>query len=264
MIKKHPFAKGNIHENFQKSHLDKIHPLEIVEQAFEDSLAEIELPGHQLCLEISHRYSPLQPVIMKHFQSSVFLSDDPFESLLVYHHFHHENLEVYQLPFQSKALENLAKTLQADLIFSYLGIPFKGLSALLPELLALVKVSGFIACIIPTYWFSQEKAHGDEKKLLAYSKQNDREWLFTEPLNGVAEENGAELVGIHPLGKSAKMPIIDVAYLAGLSKLYKAVVENNNAHLEVADVPDEIDLDLSVLIIKKLKKTVNLNNLFSD
>jgi DNA integrity scanning protein DisA with diadenylate cyclase activity len=57
---------------------------------------------------------------------------------------------------------------------------------------------------------------------------------------------------------------LDIAYISTLEKLYKAIIEKNFAHLEVAGLPDKVTIGTAALIIQKKKTTITLENLFKD
>lgn len=216
-------------------------------------------------LEISHVFTPAYKFMLNEFKAGTFLSDDAFESLLVYHYssIENKNIAVYNHKFSENSFSNLKFKEEFDFIFSIFGISFNNLYSLLPQIINFLKINGIFAVVIPCYWFLREKLTEEEKIILNYSKQNDKKWVFADPLDPIIEENGGKNIGIFEIDIKKILTRLELSYLSSLNKLYDAVVGNNIAHIEVSNIPEKnISLRSAVLIIQKHKTTLTKDNLF--
>jgi|GEM_PF-1367421 len=216
-------------------------------------------------LEISHTHTLGYLILTNIFKKGIFISDDPFESLLEYHHskLNNKELDIYNHYFSTNSLSSLSFAESFNFIFSLSGLSFENIYSILPQLINFLKIEGLIALLIPAYWYDRENATELEKKIINYSKQNDKKWIFVEDINPVITENGAEMLGLYPIELKIKINRLELAYISSLNKLYDAIINNNRAHLEICDIPEKnIELRSTLLIIKKKKKTITKDNLF--
>ena len=147
-------------------------------------------------IEISNKFTFSYQELLKYFKSGFFISNDAFESLLVYHFslIDKRKLEIFNIDFNPNSLARLNINEQFDLVYSYSGITFDELYNILPQIIGYAKIDGTIAVKVPAYWFLKENNTELEKKILDYSKQNDKKWIFAEPIEPVIEKNGGKLI----------------------------------------------------------------------
>ena len=260
------FTKGNINENYNNDVINKKYPNSRAE-AFFDNIKEITstiLKDNYL--EVSHKYTGAFSVLLDHFKKGTFLSDDPFESMLTYHMSKTGNKEINVLNynFNYETFSKLNLNEKFDFVFSMFGLTFEDLYNLLPIIIGFLKVDGILAVNIPAYWFIKEKQTEIEKTIIDYSKQNDKKWIFVEPLEPIIEKNGAELLEIKESSISHNVDRLELAFISSLKKLYDSIIQNNKAHLEILKIPEkDIELRSAVMIIRKKKKTLTKDNLFN-
>lgn len=265
MQKDKMFFKGNITQNYNEESVKKNNPVKEIEDFF--NAIKSTIPANpEKYLEISHKFSFGYQVLLKHFKSGYFLSNDAFESLLVYHFttIDKQKLDILNVEFTPNSLARLKINEQFDLVYSFSGITFDELYNILPQIIGFAKIGGTIAVKVPAYWFLKEKNTELEKKILDYSKQNDKKWIFVDPLEPVIEKNGGKLLKIIELPQTIKINRFELAFMSSLKKLYDAELQNNKAHLEVLTFPEEnLELRGALLLIKKITKTVTKDNLFN-
>jgi hypothetical protein len=256
------FVNDSVNEEFSKSDKNT--------EAFKnfmDTVTSVVKPGGENCCEISHYFSASSAGLTGEFNNGIFISDDPYVSLLVYHHsvIKNKSLKVHNRLFNPGNLQELKMNESVDFIFSTFGLSYEKLFSFLPDMTGLLKVGGIIAMEIPSYWFFRDDLSADESKILDYSMKNDKKWIFSEPVEPVINENGAELVMLKKLDGKKKINRLELSYISSLHKLHKAHVENNIGILEVADIPeDDIELGKALFIIRKKEKTLTKDNLFND
>ncbi len=217
------------------------------------------------CLEICHEFSNFFDVTGGSFKELTVLCDDPFESLLAFNNAERKNLaiNVMNYGFNPNSLSGLGINEKYDLVVSLFGLSYDNLGSILQELIGFLKVNAVLAILIPSYWFDRTTLNDVETKILAYSKQNDKKWIFTEDINPKITECGASLAGIVRIPFTVKINRLELAYISSLTKLYDSIIKNNIAHLEITDIPeDNIEIGSSALLIQKTKKTITKDNLF--
>jgi hypothetical protein len=216
--------------------------------------------------EISHYFSGACSVMLEEFKSGIFISDDPYEALLAYHYsiIKNEKLDVYNYLLNPGNLLELKMNETFDFIFSSFGLSYEKLYSFLPDIIGLLKVGGVLVLEIPSYWFFRDNMSAQETDILDYSMKNDKKWIFSEPVEPLIRENGADLVALKQLDGKRVVNRLELSYISSLQKLHKAHVENNIAVLEVANIPEEnMEIGNAVIIIRKNKKTLTKDNLFS-
>ena len=135
---------------------------------------------------------------------------------------------------------------------------------MLPLIIGFIKIAGILAINIPAYWFIKDNLTEIEKTIIDYSKQNDKKWIFVEPLEPLIEKNGAELLEIRESSLKYNIDRLELSFISSLKKLYDSVIQNNKAHLDILKIPEKyIELRSAVMIIKKKKKTLTKENLFN-
>jgi hypothetical protein len=260
----HLFEKGNIDEYIKnlKYKLSDDEIKKIISIIFE-KVKDLN-PGN--CLEISHESTNFYTAVSGKFGECYILCDDSFESLLAYNNATNKNIKLNVLnhSFSQKSLEKLKMNERFDLIISLLGLSYDNIFSLIKEIIGLLKVNAILAIIMPTYWFDRSNLNDTELKILNYSKKNDKKWIFTEELKPIIAESQSEILENIKLPFNIKFNRLEIAYLSSLNKLYDSILKNNIAHLEIADLPvDNLEIGISLMIIKKNKKTINKDNLFN-
>jgi hypothetical protein len=258
------FEKGNINE-YAGSLKARFKPEEI-RQFFTVICERIKDIKTGSCLELSHEYSNFFDVMSESFKESVFLCDDGFESLLAFNNSIQKKitLNVMNYFFNPKSFPRLNMNERFDIVVSLLGLSYDNLNMNLQELIGLLKVDGVMAVVIPSYWYDRAVLNESEEKILKYSKQNDKKWIFTEDIKPKITECGAALVDIIKLPFNAKLNRLELAYISSLTKLYDSIIKNNVAHLEITNIPeDNLEINVSLMLLQKSKKTITKDNLFN-
>ena len=259
-------TKGNINENYNKDIIIKKHPdsrTKVFIDCIKDIIGESSKDNF---LEVSHKYTGAYNVMLSHFNKGAFLSDDPFESMLTYHisKINNKDLDVLNYNFNYDSLSKLNLNEKFDFVFSLFGLTFEDLYTLLPLIIGFIKIAGILAINIPAYWFIKDNLTEIEKTIIDYSKQNDKKWIFVEPLEPLIEKNGAELLEIRESSLKYNIDRLELSFRSSLKKLYDSVIQNNKAHLDILKIPEKyIELRSAVMIIKKKKKTLTKENLFN-
>ena len=260
------FEKGYINDNYDKDKIKKIFSNEMINEFFAKINKIAGKIENNSYLEISHENTNSFELMLNNFKEGVFLSDDPFESLLVYHYSKiiNKNLNVYNYFFTPKSLSALKLNESFDFIFSLLGISFEQLFLIIPQILGFLKIDGILGLLIPSYWYDRDNLTPIESEIINYSKQNDKKWIFTDKLDPVIEENGGNVIGFEQMPFNININRLDLAYISSLSKLYDSIIKNNIAHLEIVNIPEkDIEIRTTLLTVKKTKKTINKDNLFN-
>ena len=258
--------KGNINKNYDENSINNKYPISDINLFFKevnDIVNDIKKDSY---LEISHKYTPAYKVLLKEFKNGTFLSDDAFESLLVYHYSKNDNIDIDILNynFTYNSLDSLKLNEKFDFIFSLFGLTFEKLYSCMPQLISFLRVDGILAIKIPAYWYIKTNQTEVEKDILNYSKQNDKKWIFVEPIEPIIEKNGGEILTLKEIPQNTKLNRFELAYISSLNKLFEAIKENNKAHLEIVNIPeDNIEIRSALLLIKKKKKTITKDNLFN-
>ncbi len=259
------FFKGNINENYNQEIINNKYPINIIE-LFLNEIKKIN-PSYnkENYLEISHKFSPAYKILSKEFKKGTFISDNAFESLLVYHYCKIDkiDIDVLNYDFSYNSFTSLKLNEKIDFIFSLCGLTFENLYTCLPQIIGFLKVEGILTLIIPAYWYIKNNQTENEKIILDYSKQNDKKWIFVEPIEPILEKNGAEILVLKELPQNLKFNRFELAYISSLNKLYESIKQNNIAHLEIVKIPeDNIEIRSALLLIKKKQKTITKDNLF--
>jgi hypothetical protein len=255
------FLNGSVNDEFLKSEKNTG-----VFKIFIDRVLSIANPGRTSFCEISHYFSSSSSDMTGDFKNGTFISDDPYESLLTYHYsvIKNKSLNVYNCHFNPGSLDELKMNESIDFIFSIFGLSYEKIFSFLPDMIGLLKVGGIIALEIPAYWFFRDDLSADESVILDYSMKNDKKWIFSEPIEPVINESGAELVSLTKLDDSKTVDRLELSYISSLNKLHKAHVENNIGVLEVANIPEKnINLQKALLVIRKKERTLTKDNLFN-
>lgn len=260
------FEKGNIKEKYNEKYLLKKISLESIKNIYSNIKNIAGDFDKESYLEISNKCTLSYRVLLNDFKNGAFFSNNAFESMLALHlsEKDNKNIDVFHYNFHYKSLEKNGLEEKFDLIYSLFGISFEDIFSLLPILISYLKVNGVLALLIPAYWYIKENQTEIENDIISYSKQNDKKWLFVEPMDKLAEDNGCNLVEIKELPISLTVNRLELSYISSLEKLYKATLENNMAHLEVANIPeDKIELRTALVVFKKEKKILTKDNLFN-
>ncbi|HOJ63279.1 MAG TPA: hypothetical protein PLE45_02555 [Spirochaetota bacterium] len=255
--------RGLLNNNYNQENLSKIYNINDYKNSLNIIENKISL-SYNNYLEISDEYSPAFIFLLEKFKEGNFLSENDFYSMLTYHSaiINNKNLYVYNYNFNS--LHNIKWTEKFDFIFSFIGIKYKDLFEKLPLFISFLKVNGFLAFIIPSYWFDRENLNESESLILEYSRKTDKQWLFTESIDNIVKENKAEIVSLEKINMVYNFSRIKIARLSSLEKLYNACLEKNHAILDICNIPEEnLNLNLSVLIINKKTKSITKDNLFN-
>ena len=119
--------KGNINKNYNEDTINNKYPTSEIVSFINEVTNNINDLNKDNYLEISHRYSPAFKVLLKDFKNGTFLSDDAFESLLVYHFSKNENIniEILNYDFTYNSLDSLKLNEKFDFIFSLMGLTFE-------------------------------------------------------------------------------------------------------------------------------------------
>lgn len=259
------FFKGNINENYNEDAINKKFPINEIESFLNEIKKVYPAFNKENYLEISHKFSPVYKIMAKEFKKSIFLSDNSFESLLTYHYSKIDkiDIDVLNYDFSYNSLASLKLNEKIDFIFSLCGLTFENLYTSLPQIIGFLKIDGILALIIPAYWYIKNNQTENEKNILDYSKQNDKKWIFVEPIEPIIEKNGAEKLILKELPHTIKFNRFELSYISSLNKLHDSIKQNNKAHLEVVKIPEEnIEIRSSLLLIKKKQKTITKDNLF--
>lgn len=255
--------KGHINPYFTGETLDKLYRKEVYETILSELLPHFE--ERERYLELSHYATGAYRSLLQHFSSGAFVSDDPFESLYEYHISSSEQkeLDIYQNSFTfNRLLPGQSECY--DAVFSFLGLSFDNLYALLERALILLKVGGILAIEYPAYWYSGEELSTQEKEIMRYSKENEKKWLFVDPLEPLIEEYKGELLFKKNMEHSHSFNRFELSYLSSLDKLNKAERESNRGHLEICDIPERgLKLRSALLVIKKQGKILTKDSLFN-
>jgi len=256
--------KGLLNENYNSSFFDEEESFLNIDK-FKKEVDQLLIKKDSY-LEISSNFSSAYKKIIPDFKEGYFLCDDSFEALLTYHKsiVDSKNLNVINTQFSKNKIIDLKLNEKFDLVFSVFGLSFESLYFVLPELIGLLKLGGILALEIPAYWFFRENLNEDEKNILTYSKQNDKKWLFTEPLDAVIEESKAKLLFLKETENTKVIDRIELSHISSLDKLYKASIDKNIAVLETCNIPENnIKLKTAVLAVQKNQKTITKDNLFN-
>ncbi len=261
---KYILEKGNININFKKENLkqklDSTQIKEIINKI--DSISKLEKISY---MEISHDYSLAFEVMLDIFKEGVCLTDQSFESMLMYHYgsVQNKNLTIYNHSLTLNAFNSLPLNEKFNFVFSFFGISFDNLYSLMNGILNFLKIESIFACLIPAYWYDNSNLNDAEKQIMSYSKQNDKKWIFVEKIDNVVEKNGGKILELIQMPFTIKINRFELAYISSLEKLYDAIIKKNTAHLEICGIQEnDIELKTSLLIIKKTKKTLTKDNLF--
>lgn len=260
------FEKGKINENYDISKIKKTISDDAVNKIYNLINEKDKIVNTDSYLEISYRNTFAFKNLLEKFNKGAFVSDDSFESLLVYHftQIEKKQIDIYHKFFIPKNISNLKFNEKFDFILSLCGLTFENLYSLIPTIVSFLKVEGKLAVLIPTCWFNRENMNKIEQKIIGYAKKNDKKWVFTEDLEPAIKEYGGESLGIIDTDIKLTFSRFEIAKLFSLTKLYDAVIKNNMAQLELADLPEYgIEINTSILIIKKKKKTITKDNLFN-
>jgi hypothetical protein len=258
--------KQNINENYNQKILSERFNFQLFENIYKQINQNLKLDKKEKFLEISHYFTPTFQYFSKDFNQGYFLSDNSYQSLLVYHiaEKENQNINVLNYNFNFKHLYSQDYYENFDLIYSIMGMSFQEFYELIPHLIEFLKMDGKLILVYPTYWMSQENLSDIEKVILNYSKQNDKKWIFIEPLETILTKNGAHIIENKTSNLPFKINRIELAYLSSLTKLYNAEIAQNTAHLEVCNIPQkDITLNTNILTIEKTEKTITKYNLFN-
>jgi hypothetical protein len=258
--------KGNINKNYTDEILENKYPITGITSFLDEVTNTDNNFNKENYLEISHKYSPAYKVLTKKFKNGTFLSDNAFESLLVYHSSKKDNvnIDILNYEFNYNSLDSLKLNEKFDFIFSLFGLNFEKIYSCMPQLINYLKVEGILALKIPAYWYIKNNCSEIENTILNYSKQNDKKWIFVEPIDPIIEKNGGEIISLKEIPQNVKLNRFELANISSLNKLYDAIKNNNKAHLEITNLPeDNIELRSALLLIKKKKKTITKDNLFN-
>lgn len=256
--------KGLLNINYNEETLSKIYNIEEYKKAFNIIENKIKISYNDY-LEISEEYSPAFIFLFDKFKKGTFLCKDDFYAMLTYHSsiLHKKDLLVYHKNFVNLSRESKDLLEKFDFVFSYLGITYNEIIERLPIFLNFLKVNGFLAFIIPSYWFERVSLNESESLILEYSQKNDKQWLFPESLDSLLKDTKNEIIYFEKINMQKKFLRIQVAKLSSLQKFYLGILEKNMAILETCNIPeDNLILNLSLLIVVKKEKTITKENLF--
>jgi len=258
--------KGNINENYNEDILNNKYPITEVKSFFDEVNNAVDDLNKEDYLEISHCYSSAYKILLNDYKNGTFLSDDAFESLLVYHFskINNININILNYEFSYNSLDSLKLNEKFNFVFSLFGITFEKLYSIMPQIMSFLKTDGYLALNIPAYWYLKENLTEIEKEIINYSKQNDKKWIFVEPIEPIIEKNGGEIISLKEIPLTYKLNRFELAYVSSLQKLLDSIKQNNKAHLEIVNIPENnIEIRSALLLIKKKKKTITKDNLFN-
>lgn len=258
------FDKGNINSFFENNTYKRI-SIELTNEIVTEIKKRGSLNREKNILEMSSFYSDSITHFANETKERYFITDSSFEALLAYHITKSQNIVVKSIStnFSRNSIEKLKLTEFFDVIYSILGFSFNNIYELIPPLLSLLKINGFIFLIVPAYWYIKEKITNIEEKILNYSKQNEKKWIFVEGLAPIVKDNKAELHEITELKNNIKLSRYEIAKISSLEKLKEAEEENNIAHLETSNIPkNNFELRTALIVIQKKDKTLTKDNLF--
>ncbi len=258
------FEKGDINEFFDKNEYTRI-PENLLKEFFDEINKNAELNEKKTFMEISRSYTNSFKYIINDFKEGAFLTDSAFDSLLSYHfsNLNKYNIKSYNYNFNIQRFESLKFIEKFDLIYSVFGLSFNNLYEMMGQIINFLKINGILAILIPAYWYIKDNLTETEKTVLNYSKQNDKKWIFVEPLDLIVNENNAVIMNNIELKNRLKINRYELSIVSSLEKLKDAVVKNNIAHLDVSNIPEkDIEIRTSLLLIQKKSKTLTKDNLF--
>lgn len=216
------------------------------------------------CCELSHSFSYAYKSLGETFSKCDFVSDDSFEAMLEYHMISQEGREtrVFHNTFSP---ESLLKDNQEcyDALYSFMGLSFDSFITLFDRIMTLLKIGGIFVYQLPAYWYLKDDNSEVEKQIISYSKQNEKKWLFINPLEEVVKEHNGELLLLQRIEQEKKMSRAELAYLSSLEKLLKAEQTKNKAHLDICDLPESLALPTAVAVIRKKKRVLTKDNIFN-
>ncbi|MBN2546796.1 MAG: hypothetical protein JXB50_13435 [Spirochaetes bacterium] len=258
------FEKGNINEFFDKNEYIKT-PDILLKEFFDEINKNVEFIEKECFMEISRTFTNSFKNIINDFKEGAFLSDSAFDSLLSYHfcNLNNYNVKSYNFNFNAQRFESLKFIEKFDLVYSIFGLTFNNLYEMMGQIINFLKINGILAVLIPAYWYIKDNLLEIEKTILNYSKQNDKKWIFVEPLDLIVNENNAVIINNIELKNKILINRYELSIISGLEKLKDAVIKNNIAHLDVSNIPDnKLELRTSLLLIQKKSKTLTKDNLF--
>lgn len=216
------------------------------------------------CCELSHRFSFAYRYLAEKYSSCDFISDDSFEAMLEYHTsvIDKHTIQVYHNCFSPAGLLPGREECY-DAVFSFMGLSFDAFINLFEKIMTLLKIGGIFVYQLPAYWYLTEGKNELEKQIISYSKQNEKKWLFVNPLEEIVKEHNGELLLLDKTGLDLPITRIQLARLSSLEKLYKAEQENNKAHLEICGLPLEMQLPTAAVVIRKKEKILTKDNIFN-
>lgn len=255
--------KGLLNNFYNSENLSKIYNIDHYKKVFNIIEDKVSL-SYSNYLEIGDEYSPAFLFLLDKFKEGNFLCESDFYAMVTYHSsiVNKKNLFVYNYKFNS--LHNIKWTEKFDFIFSFLGVKYDEIFERLPLFISFLKVNGFLGFIIPSYWFDRDNLNDEEKLILEYSRKNDKKWLFVESIENIVNDNNAKIICLEKINILQDFSRIKIARLSSLQKLYSAIIEKNRAVLDICDIPENnLKLNISLLIINKIEKTLTKDNLFN-
>jgi hypothetical protein len=223
--------------------------------------------GNGRFIELSRYYSDASIKLLDSFDEGTFISCDPFNALLVHHVTaikQSSNVETWHIPFTVSSLQDKTFNESASLLFSLSGLTWEDYYTLVPGIMNMTAVGGLIYLEFPAYWFIRDDLNDDENAILAFSKKNDKKWLFSEPVEPLFEENGAELVELTKSSRVINCTRLEIARLSCLHTLEKADLENNIAITDTCNIAEnDLQIPVGRMVFRKKAKTLNRDNLFS-
>ncbi len=116
--------------------------------------------------------------------------------------------------------------------------------------------------MIPKFWFFRNELNDAEKRFLNFATKNDKKFLFTPEFSKLVSDSGFAIEhqeNAISLSFSRK----DIAELSSFNKLADAEKHKNIAILEVCNIPEELNIDLSFVLLRKEKHQLDAKSLFA-
>ncbi len=215
-------------------------------------------------LIVSEFFNPEFLQISDNSNNTTILCNNKAESYLFYCSSLLNDKPITVINKKFSLMDNKNLTNKFDLVSINFNISFNNFLDYIKDIIGYIKADGYLIIIYPYIWFNRNNLLNCELSLIEYAKSNDKRWLFCESITEYIDNNEYTIVKNELITDVySNYSLLNVSHICSLEKLKKTILGNDTNLINSINLPSEFTLQSGLLVIKKNKKTITVDNLFN-